>query len=74
MMIKTMKHIRTNRNIRSFRSCPHAVGLSMIQLERNGIEVENDRLVTRQTRRYWLDMQYYLRDKKFVKELSKKVR
>lgn len=74
MVIKTIRHIRTGRNIKDSRSCPHAAGLSMSHLGWDRVKRENARLAARQMHRVWLDMQYYLRDKKFIKELPVKVR
>lgn len=61
MVIKTIRHIKTHRNIRGFRSCPHAVGLSMRHFEQDRVKRGDASLATRQMQRAWLDMQYYLR-------------
>jgi len=53
-----MKHIRTGRNIKSFRSCPHATGVSMSHLDVERIARGEQRLMAREARHFWLEEQW----------------
>jgi len=55
---KSTGHIRTSRNVKSFRSCRHMTGVRMIGVELGQIAVENERLAGRERRRRWLAEQW----------------
>jgi len=52
--IKGANHLRTMRNVKSYRSCPTATGLPMLGLELSRICREEVALVNRELRRQWL--------------------
>lgn len=58
LTIKSMKQIRTSRNVRSFRSCPHATGVSVAHHDNRRLTREEERLMAREARRLWLDEQW----------------
>jgi len=55
---RTINHIRTSRNIRSFQSCPHATGIQVPNLEEKRLAREEERLDVREARRVWLEDQW----------------
>jgi len=58
LTLRSIKHVRTSRNIKSFRSCPHATGVSMSHLDRARLAREKERLAAREERRVWLAEQW----------------
>lgn len=58
LTIKSMKHLPTGRNVKSFRSCQHATGVSMGHLDKGRIAREEHRLMAREARRLWLEEQW----------------
>ena len=58
LTLKTSAVIRTNRNIKSFRSCPSSTGLFMRHLDASRQDVQEIRLAHRQLRRLWLQEQW----------------
>ncbi len=58
LTLKGIKHIRTGRNIKGFRSCPHATGISLAHLEVQRLAREEARLAKRGARRVWLDEEW----------------
>ena len=50
LTLKTSKHIRTNRNTKSFRSCEHATGESLAHVDRARLAREEERLAAREER------------------------
>lgn len=67
---KSSVHIRTIRQIKSFRSCPNATGVSCAHLDRGRLSFERDRLASRQTRRLWLAKQWSGRFKRAGRRLG----
>jgi len=62
---KGMKHVRTGRNVKGFRSCPQATGVSQAPLLVMGntsdaarLAREKKRLLAREARRLWLEDQW----------------
>lgn len=55
LTLRGMKHIRTGRNIKSFRSCPPATGVSMSHLDVERIARGEERMAGAEARRAWLD-------------------
>lgn len=51
LTLRSIKHVRTSRNIKSFRSCPHATAVSMAHLDQARIAQEKEKLAARQARR-----------------------
>jgi len=51
LTLKNRRHVRTMRNIKSFRSCPNATGVSMQHLDRARIRLEQERLALREKHR-----------------------
>lgn len=58
LTVKRMKHIRTSRNVRSFRSCPHATGVSAAHHDKRRLTREEEALMAREGRRLWLEEQW----------------
>ena len=58
LTLRGMKHISTSRNIKGFRSCRHAMGVSRAHVEQARIALEEERLEGREARRVWLDKQW----------------
>jgi hypothetical protein len=65
LTIKGMKHVRTGRNVKGFRSCPQATGVSQAPLLVMGntsdaarLAREKKRLLAREARRLWLEDQW----------------
>jgi hypothetical protein len=58
LTLKTSAAIRTNRNIKSSRSCPSSTGLFMRRLEARRQDVQEVRLAHRQLRRLWLQEEW----------------
>ena len=50
LTLKTSKHIRTNRNTKSFRSCPPATGESLAHVDRARLAREEERVAAREER------------------------
>ena len=59
LTLRGMKHIRTaGRNIKSFRSCPHATGVSMSHLDVERIGRGEEKVARAEARRAWLDKRW----------------
>lgn len=58
MTFKGMKHVRTSRNVKGFRSCPQATGVSPARLDAARLAREEERLLAREARRLWLEDQW----------------
>jgi hypothetical protein len=68
LTIKGMKHVRTGRNVKGFRSCPQATGVSQQSPLLPGVmgntsdaarlAREEKRLLARKARRLWLEDQW----------------
>lgn len=58
LTMRSMKHVRTSRNIKSFHSCPHATGISLAHLDAARLALEAERLANRERRRLWLAQQW----------------
>ena len=65
LTFKGMKHVRTRRNVKGFRSCPQATGVSPAPLLVMGntsdaarLAREKKRLLAREARRLWLEDQW----------------
>ena len=56
-----MKQVRTSRNLRSFRSYPNMMGVSMEHLDRERLAREEKRLAVRQARGGWFEEDVWLR-------------
>ena len=54
LTVRGKNRIQTNRNIRSYRSCPTSTGVSMAHLDRERLGREALRLAQREQRRAWL--------------------
>lgn len=55
LTLRGMKHIRTSRNIKGFRSSPNATGVSMSHLDVERIARGEGRMAWAEARRAWLD-------------------
>ena len=55
---RTVRQARTSRNIKSFRSCQYATGVSMAHFDRARFAREKERLAGREARRMWLTEQW----------------
>ena len=58
LTMKSMKQTRTSRNVRSFRACLHATGLSAAEHDKPRLIGEERGLMLRKARRLWLDKQW----------------
>ena len=58
LTIKSMKRIRTSRNVRSFRACLNATGVSTADHDKPRLIGEEQALMLREARRLWLDEQW----------------
>jgi len=58
LTLKGMKHVRTGRNVKGFRSCPQATGVSPARLVAARLAREEERLLAREARRLWLEDQW----------------
>ena len=65
LTLEGMKHVRTGRNVKGFRSCPQATGVSPAPLLVMGntsdaarLTREEERLLAREARRLWLEDQW----------------
>jgi hypothetical protein len=58
LTMRSIKHVRSSRNIKGFRSCPHATGISLAYLDAARLAVEAERLAKRERRRLWLAQQW----------------
>jgi len=58
LTMKSMKQTRTSRNVRSFRACLHATGLSAAEHDKPRLIGEERALMLREVRRLWLDEQW----------------
>ena len=58
MTLKGMKHVRTGRNVKGFRSCPQAMGVSLAPRDAARLAREEERLLAREARRLWLEDQW----------------
>ena len=67
LTFKGMKHVRTGRNVKGFRSCPQATGVSPAPLlpgilgntsDAARLAREKKRLLAREARRLWLEDQW----------------
>jgi hypothetical protein len=58
LTLKSMKHVRTGRNVKGFRSCPPATGVSQAPRDAARLDCEEERLLARKARRLWLEDQW----------------
>ena len=58
LTVKSMKQICTSRNVKSFRSCPHATGVSAAHHDKRRLTREEAALMVREARRLWLEEQW----------------
>ncbi|MGB2998450.1 MAG: hypothetical protein WBC59_07405 [Phycisphaerae bacterium] len=58
LTLKGMKHVRTGRNVKGFRSCPQAMGVSPAPRVAARLTREEKRLVAREARRLWIEDQW----------------
>ena len=58
LLSRSMKHVPTSRNVKGFRSCPQATGLSMAHCEAQQLVREKTKLELRELRRRWLGKQW----------------
>jgi hypothetical protein len=58
LTLKGMKHVRTGRNAKGFRSCPQATGVSPAPRDAARLAREEERLLAREARRLWLEDQW----------------
>jgi nucleotidyltransferase/DNA polymerase involved in DNA repair len=58
LTIKSMKQIRTSRNVRNFHACLHATGVSAAVNYKARLIGEEKALMLREARRLWLDDQW----------------
>ena len=58
LTVKSMKQICTSRNVKSFRSCPHATGVSAAHHDKRRLTREEEALMAREGRRLWLEEQW----------------
>ena len=58
MTLKGMKHVRTRRNVKGFRLCPQATGVSPAPRVAARLAREEERLLAREARRLWLEDQW----------------
>jgi hypothetical protein len=58
LTIRNSRHIRTGRNVKGFRSCPPATGVSPARLDAARLAREEERLLAREARRLWLEDQW----------------
>ena len=58
LTLKGMKHVRTGRNVKGFRSCPQATGVSLAPRDAARLAREEERLLAREARRLWLEDQW----------------
>ena len=56
--LKNSAHISTSRNIKGFRSCQHATGVSLAHLDVERLASKEERLASREMRRLRLDEQW----------------
>ena len=57
-ILKNSTHIRTSRNIKSFRSCRHVTGDLSVNLDRGKTALEDERLAQREARQLWFAQQW----------------
>ena len=58
LALRNSSHIRTNRNVRSFRSCLTSTGSPLAHLDRERVGREEARRARREARRAWLAMSW----------------
>ena len=58
LTLKGMKHVRTGRNVKGFRSCPQAMGVSPAPRDAARLAREEERQLAREARRLWLEDQW----------------
>jgi len=58
LTLKGMKHVRTGRNVKGFRSCPQAMGVSQAPRDAARLAREEENLLAREARRPWLEDQW----------------
>ena len=58
LTIRNSRHIRTGRNVKGFRSCPQAMGVSPAPRDAARLDCEEERLLARKARRLWLEDQW----------------
>ena len=58
LTLKGMKHVRTGRNVKGFRSCPQAMGVSPAPRDAARLAREEERRLAREARRLWLEDQW----------------
>ena len=58
LTLKSIRHIRTSRNVNGFRSCQQATAESLAHLDAQRIVREEARLASRAARRLWLEEEW----------------
>jgi len=58
LTLKGMKHVRTGRNVKGFRSCPQATGVSPAPRDAARLAREEERRLARKARLLWLEDQW----------------
>lgn len=58
LTMKSMKQIRTSQNVRSFRACLHATGVSAAEHDKPRLIGEDRALMLREARHLWLKEQW----------------
>ena len=58
LTMKSMKQIRTSRNVRSFRACMHVTGVSAADHDKPRLIGEERALIQRAARRLWFNEQW----------------
>ena len=58
LTLEGMKHVRTGRNVKGFRSCPQAMGVSPAPRDAARLAREEERQLAREARRLWLEDQW----------------
>ncbi len=59
LTIKSMKHIRQSRNVKSFRSAPNATGVALAHHDTQRLCREEERLMVHEAQRLWLNKQWH---------------
>lgn len=58
LTLKGMKHVRIGRNVKGFRPCPQAMGVSPAPHDAARLAREEENLLAREARRLWLEDQW----------------
>ncbi len=53
LTLKESSHIRTSRNIKSFCSCRHATGVSLVHRDQGRIALGEEKLARKEIERLW---------------------